>query len=375
MFDKIISIWIGTRPELIKMAPVIHELRKNSGIKVRVILTGQHLQLMDDALVAFSVEIDRRFNLMKIGQSLLELDSAIGSAFLEDSAAHRPDLVLVHGDTITASKVAIMAFLSGIPVCHTEAGLRSGSLQAPWPEEGNRRIIDAVSSLHLAPTPRSFQLLINEGHSETAFLTGNSIVDALDMSLKRIKNEPNSVSRVSILVEKYPERPVVVVTQHRREKFGVAIRQVFEHVNQLAKLGMHVIVPLHLNPEVRSAAAEVFCDQEGISLVEPLNYLEFVKLLSIANLVISDSGGIQEECPTLGVPILITRNSTERPEIIECGLGLLVGENGDGIPNGFAKFLRLRDSTGLLPQVKTPFGEIGSSKLIADACFKYVSAR
>jgi UDP-N-acetylglucosamine 2-epimerase len=266
----------------------------------------------------------------------------------------------------------MMAFLSKIPVCHVEAGLRSGSLQAPWPEEGNRRVIDSISSLHLAPTPRSFKQLVSEGHENTSFLTGNSIVDSLSMSLERIQLEPHLVSYISAMVDKYPERPIVVVTQHRREKFGVAIRQVFEQVNELAKNGMHVIIPLHLNPEVRKAATEVFSGQEGVSLIEPLNYLNFVKLLSVATIVISDSGGIQEECPSLGVPILITRDSTERPEVIECGMGLLVGENGHGIPNGLVQFLSSRYSKDLPSKTKNPFGELGSSKLIAEACAKFV---
>lgn len=368
-----IHIWLGTRPEVIKMAPLVRQLKSMDSMDVTVIGSGQHRELFNDALSTFNINVDIYFKCMATGQTLTTLSKKIIEGFEQVITERKPDLVLVHGDTLTAASVTFAAYLHGIPVGHVEAGLRSHDIKSPWPEEGNRRIIDSMSTLHFAPTEEALNNLENEGSAKLAFMTGNTIVDALNFSLSEARNNLETSNEVNEILGKYSSRPAILVTQHRREKFGAPIEKIFESLIQMADMGAHVIFPVHMNPNVEIPARRILGGREGITLLGPLRYATFLLLMSKSKIVVTDSGGIQEECPSLGIPVLITRDITERPEVINSGGGILVGDDTELLLSSVRELLLFSTLYQKMSLAKSPYGDGNASIRIAKHCLDYLS--
>ncbi|WP_156348013.1 non-hydrolyzing UDP-N-acetylglucosamine 2-epimerase [Sphingomonas sp. Leaf231] len=317
----------GTRPEAVKMAPVVAALRTYPEVTTRVLVTGQHRELLDSALAAFGIVPDVDLNLMRDGQaldqSLAAMLVAIGTAIDRE----RPDRVVVHGDTLTTLAATLAAHLRRVPVAHVEAGLRSGDLSAPWPEEGSRRVTGVIADLHFAPTTAAAAALRGENvRAETVHMTGNTVADALRMMQARIAGDPAMAAGADAVLARFGGKRIVTVTAHRRENQGAALGQIADALLRLAGRGdLGIVVPLHPNP----AVAAILSDKAGacgaIALVPALDYPAFVRLMAASTLVLTDSGGVQEEAPALGVPVLVLRDVTERPEAVAAGGARLVG--------------------------------------------------
>ena len=363
-----IAVVYGTRPEAIKLAPLIVSLKKTPGIKVVMICTGQHKEMLEGILEIWGLKndylIDSNFN-SSHSSSIPDLMVSLEKVFLEVS----PDLVVVQGDTATATAGAIQAHALHIQVAHVEAGLRSGDLWNPWPEESNRRIIDSITSLHFAPTKSAAKNLEQEGYGATTSITGNTVVDALIHASGVLDNHPEVVQKLETLLGFSLGEEFILFTQHRREGFGEGQTQVFGAILNLAKLGHKIVFPVHLNPLVRDKVNEMLLNQLGIHLIPPQAYLPFLALVRTCSLIISDSGGLQEEAPTFGKRILITRLTTERPEVLEAGYGQLVGYDKSLITE-------LASRASLEPPQKqlasSPFGNGDSAQLIQQAICKFL---
>lgn len=358
---KIVVVY-GTRPEAIKLAPVIVELKKIENLEVIVLCTGQHKEMLTgimelwEVFPDYSIEPD-----FTSGHS-----SAIPALMLEIEKVLKwtqPDYVVVQGDTATATAGALQAHALHIPVAHIEAGLRSGDLWNPWPEEANRKSIDAISSLHFAPTESSAANLYLENLKDSVFITGNTIVD----SLNHVMNKLDSDKEIQDNLQKTLGFPLcdefLLFTQHRREGFGHGQEQIFEGILELANIGHRIVMPVHLNPQVRRKVEEKFVGVANIKLIEPLSYLPFIELLRKATVVISDSGGLQEEVPSFGKTILITRLTTERPEVLATGHGVLVGFDKRKLVSETLKVLNAAQEKG---SIQNPFGDGKASKKIAN---------
>lgn len=357
---KKILIAYGTRPEAIKLAPLIRELRKEELFEVQVVCSGQHNELLRGILEIWELSPDITLQL----EPPAALDSITASMMRAMSKVLRevnPDLVVVQGDTSTAFTTAIESHSLKIPVAHVEAGLRSQDIWNPWPEESYRRSIDAVSSFHFAPTNSALVNLRNEGYIKSSVEVGNTVVDALNFVVEQLKNDKRVQDSLKAKIPFSLDLPYIVFTQHRREGFGSGQDKVFEAVRKISENGTRVIFPVHLNPNVRSKSKEYFSACKNVHLMEPLEYLEFIELLRNCHLVISDSGGLQEEVPSFGKCIVITRLTTERPEVIESGHGILVGYDTKKIENAVAQFSNSR--AGSLFS-KNPFGDGRASERI-----------
>jgi len=357
---KTVAIVYGTRPEAIKLAPVIVALKKTSNIKAVVICTGQHKELLEGILEIWGLKNDHLiasdFN-RSASSTIPGLMVGLEKIFLDVA----PDLVVVQGDTATATAAALQAHALHIQVAHVEAGLRSGDLWNPWPEESNRRIIDSIASLHFAPTKSAAKNLEQEGYGATTSITGNTVVDALVYASNVLNNHAEVQQQLESLLGFSLDEDFILFTQHRREGFGEGQTQVFRAILDLAKMGHRVVFPVHLNPVVRDKVNEMLLNQPGIHLISPQAYLPFLALLRKCTLIISDSGGLQEEAPTFGKKILITRLTTERPEVVESGFGLLVGYNSEQITKLVTSESQISQQTGI---VSNPFGDGNSSNLI-----------
>lgn len=364
-----ICIIFGTRPELIKIAPIIQEIKKSlleKSHKIIVISSGQHENLLRDALEAFDIDIDINFQLMLPNQSSGDFMSRAMASFNDYFKLHKVALVIVHGDTGTAAAASISAHHHKIPIAHVEAGLRSGDLWAPWPEESNRVIIDALATLHFAPTIEAQLNLVSEGHSHSTFVTGNTIVDAIQRTEKRIAEGSLSVSSwIREIVENSIE-PVILATQHRRENFGEPLENVLRALNHLANEGARVLFPVHPNPNVKSLVESILKGNKRIHLIHPLTYSDMVYLLSQSRLVITDSGGLQEEGPTLGIPVIVTRDKTERPEGVESGAVILAGTDFDTIVKPAMDILFDDQTYNKMSMVKNPYGDGTSARQIVE---------
>jgi UDP-N-acetylglucosamine 2-epimerase len=358
---KKIAVVYGTRPEAIKLAPVIVELKKIDDLEVIVICTGQHKEMLVgimeiwDLIPDFSIEPDFiSAHSSSIPALMLEIEKVLKQI--------QPDYVVVQGDTATATAGALQAHALHIPVAHVEAGLRSGDLWNPWPEESNRRVIDAISLLHFAPTKLSAENLNAENYTDSVFMTGNTIVDSLNHVVKKLENNLVVRETLQTILGFELDDPFILFTQHRREGFGHGQEQIFQAVLELANMGHRIVMPVHMNPQVRKKVEEKFIGVPNISLIEPQSYLPFIELLRMATLVISDSGGLQEEVPSLGKTILITRLTTERPEVISSGYGVLIGFDKELLLDETLKALQ-KDNSFMFE--KNPFGDGQSSKRIA----------
>lgn len=366
---KSILVVFGTRPEAIKMAPVIGRLCRSPGIEVRVCVSAQHRQMLDQVLQLFAIHPDYDLDVMQPNQSLAGLTSSIVEGVSDVLERARPDLVLVHGDTTTTFAAALASFYRKIPVGHVEAGLRTGNLLAPWPEEMNRRFAGQLATLHFAPTALARMNLENEKiPRDSIWVTGNTIIDALQDIVGRIASNP--ALQVE-LAQGMPylassSRPIVLVTGHRRENFGNGIEEVCQALRRLAlEQEVEIVYPVHPNPNVMNPVHRLLAGVPNIHLIEPMDYLPFVFMMSKAHVIITDSGGVQEEAPSLGKPVLVMRDVTERPEAVAAGTVRMVGADASRI---FDETKRLLSDSDLYRQMSTahnPYGDGRASDRIA----------
>jgi UDP-N-acetylglucosamine 2-epimerase (non-hydrolysing) len=367
-----ILIVFGTRPEAIKMAPVVHALKASPGFQTVVCVTAQHRQMLDQVLGIFEIEPDIDLNLMRTGQDLFDVTSDVLIGMRDVLKNQAPDLVLVHGDTTTAYATATAAFYAGIPVGHVEAGLRTHNLLSPFPEEFNRQIISKIARWHFAPTESSRQNLLAENVPlENIIVTGNTVIDALFWVLQRIEaNSTRHNQIVELLCQKLSFRwdteRFVLITGHRRENFGDGFLAICDAIRQLALAhpNIHFVYPVHLNPNVQKPVYELLSSQANIHLIDPLEYEPFVFLLKHAYFVVTDSGGIQEEAPSLGKPVLVMREVTERPEAVEAGTVRLVGANTATIVQQVSALLTNEDEYLKMSRAHNPYGDGSAAKRI-----------
>lgn len=367
-----ILIVFGTRPEAIKMAPLVHAFQANPHFETVVCVTAQHRQMLDQVLNIFEIKPDIDLNLMKAGQDLFDVTSSVLLGMRDVFKQQKPDAVLVHGDTTTAYATAMAAFYAGIPVGHVEAGLRTHDIRSPFPEEFNRQVVTKVSHWHFAPTESSRQNLLAENiQDDTITVTGNTVIDALFWVLKRIDSDPARQGRISSFLSeqlsfKWQTEKFVLITGHRRENFGAGFLAICEAIRQLAVRypSVHFVYPVHLNPNVQKPVFELIDGVPNIHLIAPLEYEPFVYLLKHAYLVLTDSGGIQEEAPSLGKPVLVMREVTERPEAVVAGTVRLVGADTNKIVSHVSELLDDEQSYLKMSKAHNPYGDGMASERI-----------
>lgn len=369
-----VAIVFGTRPEAIKLAPVVLALRKQRQLQHQVCVAGQHREMLDPVLAFFRIHADADLNVMTPDQDLGTLTARLIDRLDSYFAAGEPDLVLVQGDTTTTFCAALAAFYRNIPVGHVEAGLRTGNLRSPFPEEANRLLTTRLASVHFAPTPTNRDHLLAEGVApETIHVTGNTVIDAVLLAAHQLEQNDPAFLRdpEAAAIDRIPT-PLVVVTAHRREHFGAGLQSICRAVLQLAEKfpDVHFVYPVHLNPHVTQAVHEFFDHHRrpNIHLLPPLPYLPFVKLLHRASLVLTDSGGIQEEAPSLGKPVLVMRAGTERPEAIAAGTARLVGTDCSTIVRHTARLLTDTDAYRRMVSATNPYGDGRSAQRIVTIC-------
>ena len=366
----------GTRPEAIKMAPLIHALKADvNKFDVQVCVTAQHRHMLDQVLNIFGIEPDIDLNLMKPMQDLFDVTSSIIVSMRDVLSINQPDFVLVHGDTTTTLATSLAAFYSGITICHVEAGLRTYDLTAPFPEEFNRQVTSKVASWHFAPTDLCKKNLISEGILSTSIcVTGNTVIDSLHWVLERIKTDTKrrvelNLKMNDILSFDWRNDRFVLVTGHRRENFGSGFLEICAAIRDLAKIYpvLHFVYPVHLNPNFSKPVIEILKGLNNVHLIEPLEYDLFVYLLKHAHLVLTDSGGIQEEAPSLGKPVLVMRDITERTEAVESGTVELVGANRKQIVEGVCRLLDVNAHYNRMSNAQNPYGDGLACVRIVDA--------
>lgn len=365
-----ILVVMGTRPEAIKMAPLVHALRAEPRLKTTVCLTAQHRHMLDQVLKVFDIKADVDLDLMKPGQGLSELNGNVLRGMDQIIEQHKPDCVLVHGDTTTAMAAGMAAFYRHVPVGHVEAGLRTHDLYHPWPEEMNRRVIDLMANYYYAPTEVSRDNLIREGVApERIHVTGNTVIDALLMMTERFKRDP-ALSRQMAAAFPFldPAKKLLLVTGHRRENHGEPLMNVCHALKQLAEYpDVQVVYPVHPNPNVRKAIDQVFGGNPRIHLIEPIDYQHFVYLMQQACIILTDSGGIQEEAPSLGKPVLVLRDVTERPEAVAAGTVRLVGTDTSRILQECGRLLADEAYYSTFAQRRNPYGDGTASQRIVES--------
>lgn len=367
--SKKILLCFGTRPEAIKMAPLYHELQKNN-FEVKVCVTAQHRQMLDQVLDFFEIVPDYDLDLMQPNQTLNGLSAKILSKVDGVLVIEKPDLVLVHGDTTTSSMVALAAFHLGIKVGHVEAGLRTYNKQAPFPEEVNRQISSRIVDVHFTPTQQATQNLLNEGISPNAIAeTGNTVIDALFWTLNKIEQEDYQHTEIEQLKSTLSfDKKIVLVTGHRRENFGTGFQNLCDALLKVSERDdVEIVYPVHLNPNVKDIVYEMLSNKKNIKLISPVSYPAFVWLMKQSFLILSDSGGIQEEAPSLGKPVLVTRTVSERPEGVAAGFSTLVGTDTQKITMNI--YAILDDFVGFKNPIN-PYGNGNTSRKIVDYLLK-----
>lgn len=358
---KKIMLVFGTRPEAIKMCPLVNELKQRKGMKTIVCVTGQHRQMLDQVLAAFSVVPDYDLSIMKERQTLFDVTTNILNRIREVLESVRPDVVLVHGDTSTTFVTALACFYLQIPVGHVEAGLRTYNIFSPYPEEFNRQAVSIIASWNFAPTELSRQNLLTEGKAaETIFVTGNTAIDALKTTVKEDYTHPE--------LDWAKGSRLIMITAHRRENLGEPMKHMFRAIRRVCDEhpDIKAVYPIHMNPAVRETADEILGGDERIRIIEPLDVLDFHNFLARSYLILTDSGGIQEEAPSLGKPVLVMRDTTERPEGIRAGTLKLVGTDEEVIYENFKLLLENRAEYDKMSMASNPYGDGLASKRIAD---------
>lgn len=364
-----ILVVFGTRPEAIKMLPLVKALEAESALDVRVCVTAQHRQMLDQALELFEVRPDYDLDIMTRAQGLEQITTAVLTGLSAVLDEWRPDRVLVHGDTATAMAAALAAFYRKVQVGHVEAGLRSGDPSQPWPEEVNRRLIDVIADQYYTPTAQTRDNLLREGAQHDAVhLTGNTVIDALLMMADRVEREPALAASLAASFSYLdPHRPLLLVTGHRRENFGQPLLDICAAISELARAHpLQVVYPIHPNPNVRGPVREMLSDTPHVHLVEPLEYLPFVYLMTRSYAILTDSGGIQEEAPSLGKPVFVTRNVTERPEAVAAGTVELVGTDRPTIVERVGRIFTADGAHQQMSRRINPYGDGRASSRIAD---------
>ena len=369
---KTIMLVFGTRPEAIKMCPLVKEFQKHKeDFKTVVCVTGQHREMLDQVLTIFDVRPDFDLNIMKQGQDLYDVTARVLTGMRDVFKKCKPDVVLVHGDTTTSTAAALAAFYQQIPVGHVEAGLRTHNIYSPWPEEINRQITGRIATYNFSPTPLSQHNLQEEKVQGKIYVTGNTVIDALHIVVKRLENDEalatqqeNALCSAGYAISRlHNGRRLVLITGHRRENFGKGFINMVTAIKDLKNKypGVDFVYPMHLNPNVRKPIHEVFgSNLENLGnmfFIEPLQYLEFVHLMSKASVVLTDSGGIQEEAPGLGKPVLVMRDTTERPEALESGTVRLVGTDYDKITSEVSRLLDSQEAYEEMSHAVNPYGD------------------
>lgn len=370
MEKKRVLTVFGTRPEAIKMAPLVHALASDERFEAKVCVTAQHREMLDQVLELFEIEPDYDLNLMKVGQTLNDITARILIELKPVLQDFKPDIVLVHGDTATTFATSLACYYERISVGHVEAGLRTGNIYSPWPEEANRKLTGVISKYHFAPTETSKANLLQENLSEdNIFVTGNTVIDALLM----VRDKINSDGRLKLsLATQFPfldeSKKMILVTGHRRESFGGGFERICESLAITAKenKNIQIVYPMHLNPNVREPVNRILKDIDNIHLIEPQQYLPFIYLMDRSHIILTDSGGIQEEAPSLGKPVLVMRDTTERPEAVEAGTVKLVGTDVNVICSELNTLLSDEDAYKLMSIAHNPYGDGNACKVILE---------
>jgi len=367
---KIMPIF-GTRPEAIKLAPVIREIGKNKKFELSVCVTAQHREMLDQVLNIFQIKPDYDLDIMEPGQSLSDVTGKVITGLQAVFNKAKPDIILVQGDTTTVFAASVAAFYNSIKVGHVEAGLRTNDKKNPFPEEINRRLTSVLTDIHFCPTATGQKALESEGYNENIYITGNTVIDALFWALEIIdkENRPEVDAIKNLIDEKVGDKKIILITAHRRESFGEPFKQICEAMKELAiRYGdFHFVYPVHLNPNVRKPVYEILNEQKNIHLIEPLSYLSFVWLMNHSYLILTDSGGVQEEAPSLGKPVLVMRETTERPEGVERGTSVLVGRNKDLIVKTVCKFIDDTEYYQKTSEISNPYGDGKASQRIIES--------
>ena len=373
MNNKKISIIFGTRPEAIKLAPVILELKKHKEFEVNICVTAQHREMLDQVLEVFDIKPEVDLNIMKANQTLSGLTSQTIKLLDEYLSEYKPDIILVQGDTTTVFAASLAAFYHKIKIGHVEAGLRTWNKFSPYPEEINRVLTTKIADLHFAPTSLSKKNLLKEGVCEDQiFVTGNTVIDALLIAREKIKSKNVSIPGLPDNLLKEKDNKVILITGHRRENFGEGFDNICHAIADLARefKDYSFIYPVHLNPNVRKPVFEILSKQKNIFLIDPLNYLPFIFLMDKAKLILTDSGGVQEEAPSLGKPVLVMRDTTERPEGVDAGTVKVVGTNKQAIIDATKTLLTNKSEYSKMANAVNPYGDGFSAIRIKDILLK-----
>ncbi|QFU06455.1 UDP-N-acetylglucosamine 2-epimerase (plasmid) [Pseudoalteromonas sp. THAF3] len=369
MATKVLSVF-GTRPEAIKMAPVVKTLANDSRFEARVCITAQHREMLDQVMALFAIKADYDLDIMQKGQSLNDVTCRILQGLAPVLDEFKPDIVLVHGDTATTFAASLAAFYQQIPVGHVEAGLRTGNLYSPWPEEANRKLTGALTQLHFAPTDTSKNNLLKENiDPSNVHVTGNTVIDALLDVVDKVNTEPSLSEQLQQQLALAADEKVILVTGHRRESFGGGFERICQALARIAKRfpQSRIVYPMHMNPQVREPVNRLLQGLKNISLIEPLDYLPFVYLMNRAHLIVTDSGGVQEEAPSLGKPVLVMRDTTERPEAVAAGTVELVGTDEQTIFTAVERLMTDEQAYQRMSRAHNPYGDGQASQRIADA--------
>ncbi len=363
-----ILVTFGTRPEAIKMFPVVDALRATGQVDVKVVVTAQHRELLDSVLALAGLRPDLDLDLMLPDQSLDGLSSRILTRFGAALDSLQPDRVLVHGDTLTTMMASLACYFRRIPVGHVEAGLRSGDIYSPWPEEVNRKVTGVVADLHFAPTATAAAALRAENVAEKAIhVTGNTVIDALLFARGKIASDPTLAPAIAPLRERFAGKRIIAVTAHRRENFGAGMAGIAEALQRLAaRDDVAIIYPLHPNPNVAEVMRPTLGALDNIALINPLDYLDFVAMMEASDIVLTDSGGIQEEAPSLGKPVLVMRDTTERPEGVSAGTARLVGTDANMIVAETSRLLDDEAAYMAMSRAHNPYGDGQAARRIAE---------
>lgn len=374
MTKKRVLTVFGTRPEAIKMAPLVHALSSDERFEAKCCVTAQHREMLDQVLELFEIKPDYDLNLMKAGQSLNDVTARILLELKSVLQEFKPDVVLVHGDTATTFAASLAAYYEQVPVGHVEAGLRTGNIYSPWPEEANRKLTGALTQYHFAPTETSQNNLLKENFKkESISVTGNTVIDALLLIKEKIDHDETLQHSLS---EQFPflreDKKLVLVTGHRRESFGGGFERICEALAYTSQKHpeAQIVYPMHLNPNVREPVNRILAGISNIHLIEPQQYLPFIYLMNRSHIILTDSGGIQEEAPSLGKPVLVMRDTTERPEAVEAGTVKLVGTNVDRIVTGLTTLLQDEQAYKEMSFAHNPYGDGKACQRILDVLAK-----
>lgn len=369
MNKKLISIIIGTRPEAIKLAPIVIEFRKIKKFNTRVILTGQHIEMVKQVIDLFNINTDINLNIMREKQSLKDLTCNILDGLTNEFKLNKPALVIIQGDTTTAFAAALAAFYNKIPVGHVEAGLRTNNIYDPFPEEANRRLISQIATLHFAPTKNSLNNLKISGIKENIFITGNTVIDSL-LFISRKKKGTRFLNNI-----KSDNKRIILTTIHRRENWGKNIQNILKAIKEILVYypDVYIIIPLHKNKIVRDPIKKFLGKNDRVNLCEPLDYEELIEVMKFCTFILTDSGGIQEEAPSLKKPVLVLRNTTEREEAIMAGTAKLIGTKTENIVREIKNLLDDKEYYNSMISKKNPFGDGDASIRILEKCMNYLS--